>query len=79
MRRLFNRLYAATRRGAGHSRAPWLMTGLSFAGSPFSPVPPAVLRASMVLVREPWLRTYIDRIGWIIIAGLMLVMVYLRL
>ncbi|HET8700073.1 MAG TPA: YqaA family protein [Nitrococcus sp.] len=51
MKHLFSRLYEATRRGAGHPRAPWLLAVLSFAESSFFPVPPDVMLAPMVLVQ----------------------------
>ncbi|MCO6440386.1 MAG: DedA family protein [Nitrococcus mobilis] len=51
MRRLFSRLYSATRCGAVHPRAPWFLAALSFAESSFFPVPPDVMLAPMVLVQ----------------------------
>lgn len=64
--------------GAMHvAVAPFLLASLLGRGGRFFLV--AILVAWGGVKVEPWLRTYIDRIGWITVAVLMAVVIYLRL
>lgn len=49
---MFQRLYAAVVRAAGHRHAPWALGAMSFAESSFFPIPPDVMLAPMVLARR---------------------------
>ncbi len=48
---MFRTVYDKIMIWAGHSRAPWILGGLSFADSSFFPVPPDVMLAPMALAR----------------------------
>ena len=48
---MFRTVYDKVMTRAGHSKAPWILGGLSFAESSFFPVPPNVMLAPMALAR----------------------------
>jgi membrane protein YqaA with SNARE-associated domain len=46
---MFDRLYTSTMNWVKHPKAPWFLSGLSFAESSFFPIPPDVMLAPMAL------------------------------
>ena len=63
--RLFSSLYAWTMRLARHKKAPYYLTGLSFAESSFFPIPPDIMLAPMSLAqpKKAWLFAFLTTVA----------------